>query len=87
MQLMDFGHQCLHDCSQANGFIRTHRHVAHAELNGIKKRMHANIPPDFFTVVNAFCLDQQLTYSSYSDALEKKSGIPVLGNLSKTFDL
>src|ERR1700730_2896655 len=57
VQLGDCG---LDQRRQRNGFVHPHGDVADPELESIEEWMGANVPPDFFGVVDALGLDQQL---------------------------
>jgi hypothetical protein len=58
VQLMYFGYERLHDRGKADGLVRAHGNVAHAELYRVEKRVYPDIPPDFLAVVDAVGLNQ-----------------------------
>src|SRR5581483_9493286 len=53
MQPCDFGDQCLTESSDSQGIFQGGGHITDTELNRVKERMRANIPPDTLGVVDA----------------------------------
>ena len=78
-----FGDQGLAKRRQGNGVLRA-RHVADAELDSLKEWMRANIPPDFFAVIDAARLDQCLHIVVKIVQAGKTSGTPLRGKGRQT---
>src|SRR5947209_4374191 len=54
------GNQRLAECGNSNSMFNRPRHIKDAELNSIEKWMRADIPPDFFAIVDTTCFDESL---------------------------
>src|SRR6478735_11427844 len=59
-QFVKFGTKGLENGRKSNGFVYQHRAIADPEFNGFEERMHANIPPDLFGIIDAVRFYEQL---------------------------
>src|SRR5205807_2372927 len=59
-ELEQLGADGLHQGCEADRLLEPGRHVAHAELEGWKARVGAEVPPDLLAVVDRAGLDQEL---------------------------
>ena len=55
-----FSDQCLAERSKRQCIFDGGRHIADTKLDSVKKWVRTHIPPDFFTIVDASCLHQNL---------------------------
>src|SRR4030095_4636907 len=58
-QLIDFCANSLEQGGKSNGFFNGHRDITNAEFNSIEKRMNPQVPPYFFSIINAIRFHQE----------------------------
>ena len=75
VELVELGDDGLHDRGEADGFVHSHRDVAHAELQRVEERVEADVPPDLLRVVDAPGLDEQVDV-----AVELLDGLEQVGD-------
>ena len=59
-QLVQFRDDRLNQRGDREGVVHARLRIAHAKFQRVEKRMQPNVPPDFFGVIDAAGLDQQL---------------------------
>src|SRR5205823_4596223 len=60
VELVQLGHGSLDQRRQRNRLIHSHGDITYAELERVKKRVRADVPPYFLGIIDAVCLDEQL---------------------------